>query len=406
MKQPYKKHMEIFGAIAFITFAMLVISILGQSAHAEIYNPHPAPTNNSITSAMIKTGAVIPSKTSTTDTYSFAGILNGLITSADGIFTSSLTAPASTTFNGVGYKWSSSQGSAGTALTNDGAGNLSWSKPASGSLSSNFTAGENINKGDAVSLGSSSITVPLVVSVANNSAGTILGTGYNHSAGVVITTPANMYGIKSFTFAIEGQGGAASTPNIAINIYPVDVNGIPTSPVIASTTLSISATNVFVTQTFSFPQVVPLLPNTQYALVIINNTQSTEGFMINSTNAIDANYVSATTAPPTTAWSYTMGFIYNYVNTNPSYVYQSNSTNAGSSSFINYFGIAQTSALSGVQVNVAFNGISTASTTLATGTSYYLTNTAGLISPTAGTNSKKVGYALSSGKLLIIPSTF
>jgi len=61
------------------------------------------------------------------------GTLSGSLTGTSASFSSTLTVTASTTFNGIEYKWPSSDGTANQALVTNGAGGLSWTTISGGS---------------------------------------------------------------------------------------------------------------------------------------------------------------------------------------------------------------------------------------------------------------------------------
>ena len=61
------------------------------------------------------------------------GTLTGALTGTSASFSSTLTVSASTTFNGIEYKWPSADGSVNQALVTNGAGGLSWTTISGGS---------------------------------------------------------------------------------------------------------------------------------------------------------------------------------------------------------------------------------------------------------------------------------
>lgn len=77
-------------------------------------------------------------------------------------------------------------------------------------------------------------------------------------------------------------------------------------------------------------------------------------------------------------------------------------TQANNTELLSFVGFANGSATAGNSLNVKVGGIISGLTGLETNKVYYLSDTAGEISTTAGTNSVKVGRAISSTELLII----
>ncbi|MCK6462992.1 MAG: tail fiber domain-containing protein [Candidatus Pacebacteria bacterium] len=71
------------------------------------------------------------------------GTLTGALVGASASFASTLTVSASTTFNGVEYKWPFSDGTANQVLATNGAGGLSWTTVSGGSGASDFIFATN-----------------------------------------------------------------------------------------------------------------------------------------------------------------------------------------------------------------------------------------------------------------------
>ena len=76
-------------------------------------------------------------------------------------------------------------------------------------------------------------------------------------------------------------------------------------------------------------------------------------------------------------------------------------SNASSTNKIGFVGFASANASAGANVDVLHTGVVGGFTGLTAGSIYYLTNTDGQIGTTAGTNSKKIGVAISSTEILV-----
>jgi hypothetical protein len=72
--------------------------------------------------------------------------------------------------------------------------------------------------------------------------------------------------------------------------------------------------------------------------------------------------------------------------------------------YLNFIGFNQTTAVSGATLSVKTSNVASGFSGLIIGRPYYLANTAGTIALTAGSNSKKVGVAVSATELLLINS--
>ncbi len=428
MKQPYKKHFNFGIGMVAVSVFILIYLVLTQGAHAEIYNPHPTPTTNSITGSMIINGTITNadinsvanislSKLAGTpnteyvpfqDIYGLATTSNMFYNNNNGALTIWALAVRGSLmlYNDITYHWPSTQGAAGTSLTNDGSGNLSWVNNKPNALASTFTAWETINKGDAVSLGITKDYNIYSLGVGTTTNSFIINGGGPMSIGQVFTTRNDSVNISGASTVLVNNGGILIALTIILSVYNT-TNGIPSGSPLISQSYNLSIpTGTSNTYKLNFTNPLNINPNTQYAFVFATTGSTGYIYVYYGGTPSVGTFTSTTSVLPTTPITGEVNMaIYGNIGL-PNVVYESNSSNASIYLYNKYIGIAQNSGLAGSSINVAFNGISTASTTLATSTSYYLTDTSGLISPTAGTNSKKVGYALSSGKLLLTPATF
>ncbi len=134
--------------IVFLAIFSLFIQAVTGNAHAEIYNPHPTPTKNSITGSMIINGTITNadinsvanislSKLAGTpsteyvpfqDIYGLATTSNMFYNNTNGALTIWALAVRGSLmlYNDISYHWPSSQGDTSTVLTNNGSGYLSW----------------------------------------------------------------------------------------------------------------------------------------------------------------------------------------------------------------------------------------------------------------------------------------
>ncbi len=452
-KESLKNVRGLFNNARPVVIFVIVLSILwllmtlASITHATISNPHPLPPNNSITSAMMKNGIVTANKLYTADTFTMAGALIGSAT-INNVTTAKLDVTGATsTFNGIGYNWTSSQGSAGTALTNDGAGNLSWSKPSSISLQSIQHTNQLLNVPN----------VPQAVMATS----TLKYSLYYGSSSIIATLPSTASPTITGTFNVVGGSNEATF----LSFYAAPTFRDPSSATvdgIAVTPISINSTS-FSTR-IAIYSVVGLLPGTHTFTVTItggSNSPITSiaqqtFYGVNQTNPF-GNSIATTTIGtiPLTSTTNNSGVgwfsfyslantftgatvvasgsvnIFSYVLNNMSFYTLPHIFNLIVTNYASYYGTAGVTInpanqpISGIQfataltqndvngymgfitattttntdVMVKFCGVLSGFTGLVRGTQYYLGDTLGSIGINPGTINKPVGNAIDSTTL-------
>jgi len=211
--------------------------------------------------------------------------------------------------------------------------------------------------------------------------------------------------IKSLTFGIANSGG--STDDYAVSIRTASGN-VPTGSDIEGATATasvINGTNGDVT--FTFATAVTVTPSTTFA-VVLRKTAGTSGsgpkyrnsnVYANGNYATSGNSGSSWTADTNKDFRFAITELYTVAGR----VYKT--TALASNEFVNNFlGFAVGAATIGNTVAVIIGGQTSNLAGLTTGSAYYLSDTLGAISTSAGSVSKKVGLSLSATSLLILNS--
>jgi len=443
-----KRRNVILGLIAVLF--VLGFLILNQPAHAALYNPHPTPTGNSVTSAMLVNSSVVPSKISTADTYTFANILVGLFTAATGVFTTNFTAPASTTFNGVQFKWPVVQGATNTTLTNDGSGNLSWSLASSNSLNTPMVVGVTVNVPSqpvavmatsslhysisydgSYSTGFLSVTAPtfLLKATTTSSSNSLMLVGVQSAytlSGVTLTDNGNAMTLEYATTTPSGTTVAFQSVYYEKGASVGAHNIVVTFPTTATQIFDVSEINYTgVNQTTPFGNIYSSPTGVQS---IQNNTENgwivtftgekgstltgTTYFVVKSvTNIFQSFGVGDSNIPlgvglysfriPIGVSAYTPAVSLIIQPYSTPFVGIQTATSLTQTDVNGYMGFVTATTPAGNNTQVYFCGKLSGFTGLISGTQYYLQDTGGTIATTPGTINKPVGNAIDSSTLRV-----
>ena len=313
--------------------------------------------------------------------------------------TGQLNITGTTTFNGVPYVWPSSQGAINTVLENDGNGNVSWSNSKNSTLSKYFTAGESLTKGQVVSINTGTGD-----SVAANNMG-VLGWVSSVSTDLctrfAMTTPSYIGSLTKinlgFISAVAGEQLTSSTTIYATTGAVSSLTPLAVSNV--STTIGTSAKSI----SFNFnTSTTTLNTNTTYYVVNCFPSNSELEPVVAQTTTFATSYSTDGGNSFTSTVNTEYREIYfNHIGTGD--VFQANATDLNYRSKL-IGGIAESSAATSTNVLINITGIDTNNTGLIIGGTYYVGNTNGVLSATAGINIIKVGKAFSTTTLDIIPS--
>ena len=170
-----------------------------------------------------------------------------------------------------------------------------------------------------------------------------------------------------------------------------------------SVSASTITTDAFVSYTFATP--ITVSPNTSYAIVM----KVPSGNVNNAVKwFLEANAYSDGTAYITTDsgvnWTNQtpndFAFKITEIQTVAGYVYKTNAT-SNDEYANNFTGFAKESKSSVESIRVDVSGVNTNQSSLISGLTYYLSSVAGTISSVAGTQSRKIGLAVDTTKILI-----
>jgi hypothetical protein len=219
------------------------------------------------------------------------------------------------------------------------------------------------------------------------------------------TTSANT---TSITRIKLWTGSSGNTPS---NAGTVRLRATPTGADMTSATFGWGTQNANAEVTVDIPDTA-VSPSTTYYLVVSVPSDSFITFYVQGgttstysggVSGISSNSGSSWTTPATNVTGdfyfevlegdYTAGRVYKTI--------ASTTSNSGLGQTENFIGFANAGASAAANVAVKMIGMVTGLSGLTAGSTYYLSNTAGLLSLTPGTVSKKVGLALSATELLI-----
>lgn len=275
-----------------------------------------------------------------------------------------------------------------------------WTTAALRATSDSFTASESISAGAAVAMGDgvTDVTVSNTTTnstyYANNNSNIWIAQTFVAASGAAV--------INGIIFEAS-FGGSFNTVNAAI--YATS-GGAPTGSPLGGQTASVSSSSsITTTYTLTFPTPVSVTAGTTYAMVLWQNTVGNSVIYSYNTSQSYAGgevYYGGTGGTPTwgTGNAQSWYFTINEASTVAGQACNANATSTNSR-FNNFLGFASASVTAGNSVTVNMVGVDNNQTGLTVNDSYYLTNTNGVISTSAGTNSKKVGIAVTSTMIAI-----
>lgn len=296
-------------------------------------------------------------------------------------------------------KFPNTDGGASAVLQTDGAGNLSFASASSDS-SKTYTAGENLTVADAVFVSTGGDgKVILATSSTTSVSQAISTTTWIYQS---FTTSANTTGISGLLINAKTNGGGTFT---------FKIRSSPTGSDLYSGTLGYG-NNGNVPGNFS-TAITPFAvsPSTTYYFIVIDsnsvNVEVTGGTTSSYSGGVSGRSTDSganwTTPAPTVTGDFAFsifevtavaGTVLKTDADNTTYLPAISATN-------NFIGFAKTTVLSGASVSVQIIGAFTGLTGLTVGSTYYLSNTAGAISTSAGTVSKKIGLSDSTTSIII-----
>lgn len=431
-----------FGTRAFVA-TVLTLFALPLATYALVSYPAGSLLQPSdVATTTIRDYAVSPSKIASGLNFTMHGLTLTNATTTNATTTNLVVLNATTTFNGVKIGWPSADGANGATLTTNGSGSLSWASPASTRLASSFTALAGVNTGDAVRVttdsivfdatstgsvagGTTSVTVShtisgsnrvLVVQVWNGNNGGITSATFNGSAMTLVDSFTDASNDSMYQYDVVAPATGAhnivitrTTTTGTLVVTAASYNGVAQTGTIdsfshnsGSSITSLTCTDTVVgTNTWS---VMAAFSNGS------NITAGTNSSLIGTAVVgVNAQYDSSNVEPTVSAGSFGMTVTSvsavmdcAMLTLSPLGTTGVRKADAGVSARANGFigfANATTSVGSSVEVNTA--GSISLFTGLTAGAQYYLSNTAGALSSSAGTVTRKIGIGTAATDLLI-----
>lgn len=257
-----------------------------------------------------------------------------------------------------------------------------------------LVAGENISADDAVAIGDG-LDEQLTSLAGSGQSYEITATRWMSQS---ITTDADTEKITEVSIRFNSSG-ATGTANITVGIY-TDSSGSPGTLVSSETFSSLSISGSTSTYTLTFTTPIAVTESTTYHVVIYRPGGTTDCYLQGSNSSGQGAGLSTNSG---SSWSASNGPLYlivKHLDHVPGYVYRSNATsnNFRANAFIGFAESAITAAASG---SVFVGKVASFLSGLTSGALYYLSDSSGAISTSAGSQSRVAGRALSATELLI-----
>lgn len=257
------------------------------------------------------------------------------------------------------------------------------------SLEKSFTAGVNLTEGDVVSLGIASE----ILASSNTDDSTQIGQTTNQYRSMLFTTSNKIINLRSVSIKCDSNDGSGNH-TVTLSIREVS-GGLPTGSDLGSKSATFTIAPAYKLFTFASP--ITLSANTTYAIVV-KSAQTLWWYGDGSSGT------GVGTSTNGSSWSTVANQSRSYkiyeTQTVAGRAYKSNALQSNEYSN-NVIGIVNSTVTAGNSASVTLGGVSTHLTGLTAGTTYYLSDTDGALSSSAGTVSRKVGLALSTTELLL-----
>ncbi len=305
-------------------------------------------------------------------------------------------------YSGAAYKFSLGDPS-GSYITWDGS---SLTINGSSRITKNFTAGEALTAGDAVYVATAGDGTSTSISQSNTAISKLMdsttSSGINTYA-QTFAAAANAYQITTVTLALKQSGGSPSGV-IAVSLAPTSGGADTGLPFIGTQDTHLDAsqlTGSFVDYTFTIN--APVIPGIVYSLRLFCNSGNFNSISIAAGNGFFAGG-SIYKKDGFGVWAAdTAGddlrFVINEARTLAGNVHRTSALVSGTAT--PFLGFAHATTASGGTVPVTISGAANALSGLTIGSFYYLSDTTGGVSLSAGTVSRKIGVAVSTTEMLI-----
>lgn len=264
----------------------------------------------------------------------------------------------------------------------------------SGGSVGTFTLGETITAGDSVFVSDGTEIVQIIQTTENANSSTYGANWF----GQTFTTGSGVTKIRSVSLAMQRTNSPAG--NVVVSLYATS-GGLPTGAALYTATLTATSVGTTGNLTNTFTLNATVTPSTVYAIVVsVPSGDVTNHIDLDhstSSTYADGTYLSSTNSGSTWSADANKDLVFQVEQMfTAGYVYQS----SASSGRANFTGIALESGTSGQSKKVQMKtGVYTSSGL--TAGQYFMSDTAGAISTSAGTVPIVIGQAYSATKLVI-----
>jgi len=269
-------------------------------------------------------------------------------------------------------------------------------------------AGENITAGQPVVIGDDTSTAEQIAQDTTDT-GHVLDDDDIDLVSQSFTTSADTDQITAIQQRLS-KGGTLGGMNLTVKIYLADGSDEPTGAVLASKQVVLGASQAEAWITFTLATALDVLASTKYVYTVeIDSHTGADNLSIKyeSGSSLYAGGLSKHSTDTGSSWAslnYDLTFRVDMLQdiTASGKVYLSNATldNALANNFIGFADETITSGNSGL---IKLSGYDDNQTGLTVGSMYYLSDTLGTIADSAGSESRRVGIAISATKILLRP---
>lgn len=258
-----------------------------------------------------------------------------------------------------------------------------------------LTAGENLSADDAVVIGDNTSEI---LSNLGGTTSTESISSVNRIA-QLITTASDTVAIAAVAVSLT-TGSGSGTTEVTVEIY-ADSAGVPTGSVLGTVTRSsLGITGSSVDYTFTFATPVSVSASTNYHVVVYRSGTSQTTLLNRNDTASQGTTKSTDSGSSFSAINGAMDVIVYDINHTSGSVYQADAStdNFRANAFV---GFVESAVTSGDPASVVNGLVIRFLSGLTPGSLYYLSDTTGQISTTAGSQNRLIGRALSATELLV-----
>lgn len=268
-----------------------------------------------------------------------------------------------------------------------------------------FTAGEALTKGDSVFLADTKLQRHDLNTNTSDLGEDFTNGTYYRSNTYITPNVTNKIFIKKMKLYWDKGGGSSGGTNLGtytMYIYAVDGSDVPTgSPLYTSNNTTV---NTFFTAdgeiTMTFPTACELVSNTKYAYVFkfVGTDSNDHSNLLGGGSP--AGYVTSHASSNGTSWSPGSGAFYLKMDYYFGDVNKLYKTNAKYYSSLNFLGFVMKDVSASAVATIQLGGRMSVFSGLTANSLYYLSDTSGALSSSAGTISRKVAQAYETTSII------